>query len=94
LKVQQFGSVFFNYSQSILEYVDIRYAGLGPNLNRYKPLYTYQASSAVTIFQYAPRFNFLTVEYSIGNVLNYSNIEASALITNSIFRFNRGDSEM
>jgi hypothetical protein len=32
----------------------------------------------------------LTVEYSIGNGLNYSNIEAPALITNSIFRFNRG----
>jgi hypothetical protein len=85
-----FTSVFFNVSKSVLEYVDVRYAGLIDNLNWLKPNYTYLSTSAVTVFQYAPRFKNITIEYSAGNGLNYSNIEAPALITNSIFRYNRG----
>lgn len=90
LKTQPFYSVFYNQSQSILEFVDVRYAGLINNTNRYKPKYSYLPTSGITIFQYAPRFNNITVEYSVGNGMNYSNIEAPALITNSVFRYNRG----
>lgn len=90
-KTQPFMSVFYNRSQSILEYVDVNYAGLvdNPDIRR-KPNYTYMPSAAITVYQYAPIFNYLNVEFSMSNGLNYSNIEAPASITNSIFRFNRG----
>jgi hypothetical protein len=83
-------SVFYNLSRSILEHVHIRYAGLIDNRNRFRPKYSYMPSSAITVFQYAPTFDNVLVEYSLGNGLNYSNIEAPALITNSVFRYNRG----
>lgn len=91
VKTQEHTSVFYNLSKSALEYVDVEYAGL--SLNRHKrirPLYDYVPSSAITVFQYAPRFHHLIVENSIGNGLNYSNIEAPAFLSNSIFRYNRG----
>ena len=90
LKQTQFTSVFYNVSQSIMEYSDIEYAGLEPyNTWLHRP-YTYMPSSAITVFQYAPRFHNITVQYSIANGLNLSNIEAPALIVDSLFRFNRG----
>ena len=89
--LQQFTSAFYNVSKSVFEYVDVRYAGLSTNVNKFKrPNYEYFAGSAITVFQYAPTFNNVTVEYSLGNGLNYSNIEAPALLTQSIFRYNRG----
>jgi hypothetical protein len=91
LKQQQFTSVFYNVSQSILEYVDIEYAGLERYNTWLYRNYTYQPGSAITVFQYAPRFNNITVQYSLANGLNYSNIEAPALITNSLFRYNKGN---
>jgi hypothetical protein len=90
LQKRMFLSVLYNYSQSVLEYADITYAGLVINTNRYRPLYNYYPGSAITVFQYAPTFNFINIEHSIGNGLNYSNIEAPAIITNSLFRYNRG----
>jgi hypothetical protein len=90
LKQTEFTSVFYNFSQSIMEFADIEYAGLEPyNTWLHRP-YTYMPSSAITVFQYAPRFNNITVQYSVANGLNFSNIEAPAVVRNSLFRFNRG----
>jgi hypothetical protein len=88
--VQQFTSAFYNISKSVLQYVDIKYAGLSANQNPLRPNYTHFPGSAITVFQYSPTFMNITVEYSLGNGLNFSNIEAPALITDSVFRFNRG----
>jgi hypothetical protein len=89
--VQEYNSVFYNISKSVLEYVDVRYAGLTLNRNKLlRPLYDYIPGSGITVFQYAPRFYNICIEYSIGNGLNYSNIEAPALLTHSTFRFNHG----
>lgn len=93
IKKSAFMSVFYNISQSILEYVDITHAGLVQNTyRRYGsiPHYGYYPGSAIVVFQYAPTFNNITIEHSLGYGLNYSNIEAPATITNSAFRFNRG----
>lgn len=90
VRTQEHTSVFYNLSRSVLEYVDVQYAGLSRNKNRFRPQYDYMPGSAITVFQYAPRFDNILVEYSIGNGLNYSNIEAPAFISNSVFRHNRG----
>ncbi|RNA26979.1 bark beetle isoform X1 [Brachionus plicatilis] len=89
-KIQDYTSVFYNVSQSTLQFVDIQFAGLIRNKNPLKPKYDFLPSSAITVFQYAPNFNNITIENSIGNGLNYSNIEAPGSLTNSIFRNNRG----
>lgn len=91
-KTQEYTSVFYNLSRSVLEHVDVQYGGLSDNKDiRIRPLYNYMPGSAITVFQYAPRFHHLIVEHSIGNGLNYSNIEAPAFLSNSIFRYNRGE---
>lgn len=89
---QPFSAAFYNVSKSVLDYVDVRYAGLTANRNKHiRKLYDYvPASAAVTVFQYAPKFQNLLIEYSLSNGLNYSNIEAPALLTDCTFRFNRG----
>ncbi|CAF0869334.1 unnamed protein product [Brachionus calyciflorus] len=89
-KIQQYTSVFYNISQSSMQYVDIKYAGLVPNINRFKPKYDFYPGSAITVFQYTPIFDNILIENSIGNGLNYSNIEAPGSITNSIIRYNQG----
>ena len=98
LRTQQFNSVFYNQSQSIMEHADVRHAGLVLNhKNKHnlhpdsRPLrYEYAPTSAIVVYQYAPRFGSLLVEHSAGNGLNYSNIEAPALVRASTFRHNRG----
>lgn len=91
IKTQEFGSVFYNLSRSSIQYADIQYAGMSYNQHiRIRPLYNYLPGSAITVFQYAPRLHHVIVEHSIGNGLNYSNIEAPAFLSNSIFRYNRG----
>lgn len=89
-KIQEFTSVFYNISQSTLQYVDINYAGLIRNKNILKPKFDFLPSSAITVFQYTPKFNNITIENSAGNGLNYSNIEAPGSIVNSVFRNNKG----
>jgi len=91
LTTQPFSAAFYNVSKSVLEYVDIRYAGLTVNRNKpIRKLYDFTPGSAVTVFQYAPRLHNLIIEYSLGNGLNYSNIEAPAYMNDCTFRFNRG----
>ena len=87
--VREYGSVFYNKSKSVLEFVDIRFAGL---VNRNDPRfrYEYSSSSAITVFQYSPRLKNVTIEFSAGNGANFSNLEAPALLTDSLFRFNKG----
>jgi hypothetical protein len=85
-KVRQFSTVSFNISRSILNYVDVSYAGFSYNPQKR----IYYPSSAITVFQYAPTFNHLLVEYSAGNGLNFSNIEAPAFVQNSVFKYNKG----
>lgn len=89
-KIQEFSTVFYNVSQSSLHFVDISFAGLIRNKNNLKPKYDFLPTSAIIVYQFAPTFNNITIEHSIGNGLNYSNIEAPGSITNSIFRNNRG----
>ena len=90
LKTQEHTSVFYNFSRSILEFVDIEYAGMKKYNTWLFRNYSYEPGSAITVFQYAPRFNNITIQYSLANGLNFSNIEAPAIITNSLFRFNKG----
>lgn len=85
-KITQFSSVFYNITRSILYNVDISYAGFVYNSYRNK----YYPSSAITVFQYSPLMNYIRIEYSAGNGLNYSNIEAPAILQNSIIQYNKG----
>ena len=88
--MREYDSVFYNVSKSVMEFVDVRFAGLSRNSNKLKPLYDYFPSSAITVFQYSPQFNNITIEYSAGNGLNMSNIEAPSFIANCIVRHNKG----
>jgi hypothetical protein len=85
-KIRQFSTVSFNVSKSVLSHVDVSYAGF--SYNPVKKIYF--PSSAVTVFQYAPTFNHVLIEYSAGNGLNFSNIEAPAFVENSVFKYNKG----
>lgn len=93
---QQFTSLFTNSSLSEMDFVDVEYAGLHPNRNKHlagwwgRPKYDYVPGSAITVFQYAPKFSNLRVEKSLGNGLNLSNIEAPVTVQNSVFLNNRG----
>lgn len=79
-KIERFSSLFYNTSKSVVNYVDVLFAGLqGSN-----------PSSAITVFQYCPTFNNLKVEFSAGHGLNLSNIEAPSLVQNSVFQHNKG----
>ena len=89
-KLTQFRSVFYNITKSILNYVDISHAGYTYDSYKHKSYLT----SALTIFQYSPLLDNLIVEYSAGNGVNYSNIEAPAILKNSIIRFNKGIKEV
>jgi len=95
-RIQQFNSLFTNRSQSVLESADIEYAGLAPNrrLNEHgwyaRPGYLYQPGSAVTVFQFGPEFKDLRVRYSLGNGLNFSNVEAPVSVEGCTFEANKG----
>ena len=93
---QKFTSLFTNSSLSEMKFVDVEHAGMHPNRNKHltgwwaRPKYDYIPGSAITVFQYGPTFQNLKVEYSLGNGLNFSNIEAPVTVENSLIRNNRG----
>lgn len=96
--VQQYSALFTNISQSVLECVDVEYAGLSVNRQKStpgwygRPHYDYRPGSAVTVFQYGPTLRDLKVRWSLGNGLNFSNVEAPVAVHGGIFEANRGES--